>query len=247
MPGEFSKKYHKQTDFDFPLGRLPGDPQSWPKAWREIQHKEYPRLPKIKLPRSFLPLASLKEALSERRATREYDPNKSLSQKELATLLHYSAGVRPEKNEQGTIRRFYPSGGARYPLEIYLGVQKADKIKSGLYHYNVKEHLLENLSNENEDLELLKEGLLYPWSRDAAVFFFITAVWDRNFIKYKDRGYRIVLMEAGHLAQNLSLLCAALRIDCCHSVGFNNQRINEIFGLESETEDSLYLFIAGKQ
>jgi len=247
MPGEFSKKYHKQTDFAFSIGSLPSDPQSWPKEWREIEHKEYPRLPKIKLPRSFLPLVPLEKALSARHATREYDPGRNLSLEELSTLLHYSAGTRPRKKETDDIRRFYPSGGARYPLEIYPVIQKVDGIKPGVYHYNVKEHLLENLSNEKEDLELIREGLLYPWSRDAAVFFFITAVWERNFIKYKDRGYRIILMEAGHLAQNLSLLCAALKIDCCNSVGFHNERINEVLALENEIEDSLYLFITGKQ
>ncbi len=246
MSGEFSKKYHKQTDFNFPIGSLPSDPQSWPKEWKEIQHKEYLRLPKINLSRSFLPLKTLEEALFSRHATREYNPEKSLSLEELSTLLYYSTGIKPQKNETDSIRRFYPSGGARYPLEIYLAIQKADTINPGLYHYNVKYHLLENLSSENEDMELLKEGLLYPWSRDAAVFFFITAVWDRNFIKYKDRGYRIVLMETGHLAQNLSLICAALKINCCNSVGFNNQRINEVLDLESETEDSLYLTIIGK-
>lgn len=246
MPGEFSKKYHKQTDFNFPIGSLPSNPQSWPKEWKEIQHKDYPRLPKIKLSRSFLPLKTLEEALFSRHATREYNSDKSLSSEELSTLLYYSAGIKPQKDEQGPIRRFYPSGGARYPLEVYLAIQKVEGIDRGIYHYNVKSHFLENLSSENEDLELLKEGLLYPWSRDAAVFFFITAVWDRNFIKYKDRGYRIVLMETGHLAQNLSLTCAALKINCCNSVGFNNQRINEALGLESETEDSLYLAIIGK-
>jgi SagB-type dehydrogenase family enzyme len=246
MSGEFSKKYHKQTDFDFPIGTLPSNPQYWPKEWKEIQHKEYPRLPKVKLSRSFLPLKTFEEALFSRHATREYSLYKSLSLEELSTLLYYSAGIKPQKDEQAPVRRFYPSGGARYPLEIYLAVQKVDGISPGIYHYNVKEHLIENLSDDKEDLELLKEGFYYPWSRDAAVFLFITAVWDRNFIKYKDRGYRIILMEAGHLAQNLSLTCATLKISCCNSVGFNNQRINEVLCLESEIEDSLYLAIIGK-
>jgi len=246
MPGEFSKKYHKQTDFNFPLGSLPSSPQSWPKEWKEIQHKDYPRLPKIKLLKSLLPLGVFQEALFSRHATREYDPTKSLSLEEVSTLLYYSAGVKPQKNEEDPVRRFYPSGGARYPLEIYPIIQKVDGINPGIYHYNVKGHFLESLSEDREDLALLKRGLLYPWSRDAAVFFFITAIWERNFIKYKDRGYRIILMEAGHLAQNLSLLCAALKINCCNSVGFHNQLINEVLNLENEIEDSLYLTIIGK-
>ena len=119
-------------------------------------------------------------------------------------------------------------------------------LKPGIYHYNVKEHFLEALATEPEYLESLKEGLYYPWSREAAVIFLITAVWDRNMMKYQDRGYRIILMEAGHMAQNLALIAAALGIGCCNSVGFHNQRIDEVLDIEQEDENSLYMALLGK-
>ena len=162
-------------------------------------------------------------------------------------MLYYSAGTKPEYHGPAKkIRRFYPSGGARYPLEVYLLIQRVDGVEPGIYHYNVKDHRLELLTKEKKEIEKLKEGLFYPWSRDAAVAFFVTAVWERNFMKYKDRGYRIVLMEAGHLGQNLALTAAALGIGCCNSVGFHNQRINEVLDIENEDESSLYLALLGK-
>lgn len=246
MPGNFSKKYHRQTDFYFPIGKPPLSPQAWPKEWGEIHYKDYPRLPNIKLPQSFLPLDDLEKALVARRSAREYSPNENLSLTELSTLLYYAAGVRPAEKSSDDVRRFYPSGGALYPLEVYLAVQNVTGLDSGLYHYNVKEFILEALSADKEDLASLKESLLYPWSRDAGILIFITAVWDRTFIKYQDRGYRIVLLEAGHLAQNFSLISAALKIKCCPSLGFHNQRVNEILNLENGHEDSLYLILIGK-
>ncbi len=246
MFGIFSKLFHKQTNFNFPIGIPPSNPQYWPKEWKEIKYKSYPRLPKIKLSENFLPLGNLENAFRTRYSTREFNVNKKLSFDELSTLIYYSAGVKPTKEtDANLIRRFYPSGGARYPLEVYLGVQRVEGLEPAIYHYNVKDNLLENIGSK-EWIDELLPGLYYPWSREAAVIFIITAVWDRNFIKYKDRGYRIVLMEAGHLAQNLALTAAALNIGCCNSVGFHNEKINKVFDIENGDESSLYMAVLGK-
>lgn len=247
MDGIFSRKFHRQTDFDFPIGSEPPDPQYWPKEWTEIRHKEYVRFPKTELSKNILPLGELEKALKKRSSSREYDTKAELSFEELSTLLCYSAGVRTAgKSKSESVRRFYPSGGARYPLEIYLGIQRVQGMQPGIYHYNVKGNLLETLTTNPDDLESLREGLYYSWSREAAVILFITAVWNRNMMKYRDRGYRIILMEAGHLAQNFSLISSALGIGCCNSVGFHNGRINEVLDIEEEDEDSLYMALIGK-
>lgn len=243
----FSRKFHEQTNFDFPIGVKLIDPQYWPKEWTEIYHKEYPRFPKVRLSKKILELGELKNTFEKRFSAREYSTGEHLSLEELTALLYYSAGVKPSTAaDPNLVRRHYPSGGARYPLEVYLGIQRVGGIEPGIYHYNVKDHLLETLTTDLEYLESLKEGLYYPWSRDAAVIYLITSVWERNMMKYKDRGYRIVLMEAGHMAQNLALVATALDIGCCNSVGFHNQRINEVLDIEHEDEDSLYMALLGR-
>jgi len=247
MFGIFSKKFHKQTDFNFTLGMPPSDPQYWPKEWKEIQHKSYPRFPKMALSENILDLGNLRSSLENRRSQREFDRLKKISFEELSTILHYSAGINPrERKREETVRRFYPSGGARYPLEIYLAVQRVDGMIPGIYHFNVKDNTLETLTIEPEHMENILEGLFYPWSRQAAVALFTTAVWNRNFIKYKDRGYRITLLEAGHLNHNFALTAAALGVGCCNSLGFHNQKINEVLDIENEDEDSLYMTLLGR-
>lgn len=189
----------------------------------------------------------MENSLKERHSTREFDLKAEITLEELSTLLFYSAGVKPGTAlDPNLVRRHYPSGGARYPLEIYLGIQRVPGITPGIYHYNVKGHLLESLTTDYEYLESLREGLYYPWSRETAVVLLITAVWNRNMMKYQDRGYRIILMEAGHLAQNLALTATALKIGCCNSVGFHNQQINKILDIENEDEDSIYMAVLGK-
>lgn len=246
MLGSISKKFHKLTNFNFPIGSLPSNPQYWPKEWTEIHHKEYPRLPKIPLSYNFSDLGTLKKSLELRHSAREFNVNETLTEKELSTLLYYSAGTKPAPKNQDCVRRHYPSGGARYPLETYLVIQRVQSIEKGIYHYNIKKHALETLSTDVEDLTQIRDGLYYPWSREAALILFITSVWDRNFIKYKDRGYRITLTEAGHMAQNLALISASLDIGCCNSVGFNDIRISSILNIENGVEDPVYMALLGK-
>lgn len=246
MPGIFSKKFHRQTDFNFTPGLPPLNPQYWPKEWSEIHHKEYPRFPKKELSGNLLDLGSLKSSLKNRHSQRKFDWTKEISFDELSTILHYSAGLKPSGEKDEVIRRFYPSGGARYPLEIYLAIQKVEGVDPGIYHFNIKNNSLETLTTDPEYMENLLEGLLYSWSRQAAVLVFTTAVWNRILVKYKNRGYRIALLEAGHLGHNLALTASALGIGCCNILGFNNQIINEVLDIEDEDEDSLYLTILGK-
>ena len=243
MNGIFSKLFHKQTDFNFKIGTSPSNPQHWPKTWKEIQYKEYGRFEKIKLP-PVLSLGDFKSALENRHSLREFDLSKKVSFEELSTLIYYAAGVRPSQQDD-LIRRFYPSGGGRYPLEVYLGIQRVDGLEKGIYHYDIRQNQLEKVFDRSE-LKNIFPALLYPWSREAAVIFIITAVWDRNFVKYKDRGYRIVLFEAGHLMQNLSLVASALGIGCCNSVGFNNEVFNETLDITNRDEATLYISALGK-
>lgn len=246
MRGIFSKKFHKQTDFKFTLGASPSNPQSWPKEWKEIQHKSYPRFSQKKLSENFMDLGLLNDSLENRYSQREFDWLKKISFDELSTILHYSAGAKTFKRENTPVRRFYPSGGARYPLEIYAVIQRVEGMVPGIYHFNIKDKTLETLTTSPEYMESLLEGLLYRWSDQAAVILFTTAVWNRSFTKYENRGYRIALLEAGHLNHNFALTASALGIGCCNSLGFHNQRINEVLDIENEDEDSVYMTLLGR-
>src|SRR4029077_5789014 len=71
-----------------------------------------PQLPAVELPRPAHPDASLWSTLDRRRSARGFDGS-NLRLRALATVLDAGYGVR------GT-RRAVPSGGALYPLELYV-------------------------------------------------------------------------------------------------------------------------------
>jgi SagB-type dehydrogenase family enzyme len=249
-----SNFFHKETN-NKKFQEPPSDPSTWPEEWKRIYFKAYPRMPKVDLKPYLgqLPEISLSQVLEDRRSRRNFN-KKPINVETLSTLLYYSAGIKDLKKHiesgdwQGSFR-FYASGGARYPLEIYPLVLRGEGIlKPSLYHYYVKEHALENIWEKDflkEDQEWLEGALLYPWSRDAAVILFITAVFWRNQIKYGERGYRYILQESGHLGQNLYLVCEALGLGCCALGGFADEEVNKAIDIDGVTEASVYAFAIG--
>lgn len=245
----FSKKFHQQTNFNFRPGATPVNSGYWPKESKMVSHKNYPRFPKKELSHNFLKIEVSGDTFTSVNQQREFDWRNKLSLDELSTILHYSTGLISsnidKKNEPLSI--FYPYGEMRYPLELYLAIQLVDEIIPGIYHLNIKDETLETLTVDPDYMESIFGGLLYPQaSRQAAVAIFTTAIWDRNFIQYKGRGYRMALLEAGQLNHNFAIISSALGINCCSNLGFDNKIINEVLNIENEEEDSLYMTLLGR-
>ena len=224
------------------LRKIP--PGKWPREWRTICFKSYPRLPKIPLARIDLPVKSLQETLLTRQSQRKFS-NQPISFRLISQLLLYSAGVREQKTDWNKTRRTYPSGGARYPLEIYLAVLKNGEIPEGIYHYNVKEHSLEELLKGNFRQEIY-QAISQEMIKKAPLVLLISAVFQRTMQKYKDFGYRLILFEAGHLGQNISLVATNLGLKCCAIGGGDEDKINSLLDLDGESETVIYFFSLGK-
>ncbi len=64
-------------------------------------------------------------------------------------------------------------------------------------------------------------------------------------IKYKERGYRYILFEAGHLGQNIYLVSKALGLKCCAIGGFDDDKFHELLDIDGDNEAVLYAFAMG--
>lgn len=221
-------------------------PQSlWPAEWRTIHFKTYPRFPRWKLkPGKKLP-GNLEDILLNRKSRRDFSPKK-VSFEELSDILVWSAGLQPGlRGKRQFFRRMYPSGGGRFPLEIYPLVLRSS-LPAGLYHFNVYEESLEQLwpRDFSEDLG---QYMINPrqW-RKAALILFVTAIFERNQVKYGERGYRVIFKEAGHLGQNVYLVSEALGLKCCAVGGFYDEPVNRLLGVDGSHEAAIYSLVIGK-
>jgi SagB-type dehydrogenase family enzyme len=140
-----------------------------------------------------------------------------------------------------------PSGGALYPIEVYLAIFNVNGIEKGLYHYYPVGHLLEKIKfgdfrEELEECFITKETI-----QSANFVFLMTAVFNRNQVKYGERGYRYTLFEAGHIAQNVYLSSNAMDIGAVALGGFNDDLLNDFLGIDGEEESAIYALVLGKK
>ena len=214
---------------------IPFDTYKWPNNLKTIETKEYPRFPLFQLPQPVLAQTPYEKLLLRRVSNRDFADGTSIASQTFSNVLHAGAGISRREHGIEHSHRFYPSGGGRYPLELYLSLRGNQEIPAGLYHYNVGKHALEQLLGAEGD-EQIRALPTYPWVKDAAAIALITIVLDRTTRKYGLRGYRFALMEAGILTHNLYLASAAEGLACC-AVGSNNdRRIEEILDIDGENE-----------
>jgi len=215
--------------------------RNWPENWKKIYFKSYPRLTYIKLPLPGKNKADFFQTLKNRQSRRNFCST-PLTQEEISTLLYYSAGLR-QTHFFSSNRRFYPSAGARYPLETYL-ITINSEIPKGIYHYNVRSHILEKFSSFNK----LSLDCYFDQSfiKRSGAIIILSAVFKRTVIKYGQRSYRYIFIEAGHLGQNLSLIATSLGLKSCAIGSFFDEEINRLFDIDGVKESSIYCFALGK-
>ncbi|HMA32861.1 MAG TPA: SagB/ThcOx family dehydrogenase [Chloroflexia bacterium] len=208
--------------------------------------KEYLAAPLIPLPPAgALPLP-LGAAIRARCSCREFG-DRALLLAALATLLQASYGIQERvlAGDYELLTRPVPSGGGLYPLEIYLLVERVTGLGPGVYHYAVLAQALEHLPVAPlPPARLVDLFLGQTYAADAALVIVLTAVPARSLAKYGDRGYRLILLEAGHVAQNLNLVATALGWGSVNLGGFLDLELGEHLGLNGE-EVPLYALAVG--
>jgi SagB-type dehydrogenase family enzyme len=205
------------------------------------QMKEYPAAQQCALPGPGpVPLA-IGEAIARRRSCRRFS-EAPLPLAALSTLLQSAYGLgEPFLNGGQTMfDRPVPSGGGCYPLELYVLVRHVEGIPAGIHHYSARRHALEALGPlpKPDDLETL--FLSQPWVAKAHVVIVVTAVASRLLYRYADRGYRYLLIEAGHVGQNLALVATASGFGSLSLGGFYDDDVSCMLGLDASFELPLY-------
>jgi SagB-type dehydrogenase family enzyme len=197
--------------------------------------------PGVDLARGGLPRASLRGVIGRRRSSvaKQRCP---LALADLGALLEAAYAAVPRA--PGIVRRPVPSGGALYPLEIYILALDVRGLEPSVAHYNPFRHRLELLAPLNAGRA--SAALVDPALVDgAAALVVITAMFWRARFKYGVRGYRFALLEAGHVVQNAVLAAAALGMPALPVGGFYDRRLDALVGADGLDEASVYALLVG--
>lgn len=232
-------KFHKASSISKPYHI---SSSKWSESWRRIYYKGYPRFERIKLNRTVWSQTreDLVKTILKRRSSREYNLNSKISKEEISFLLLGTAITRKEGDLSYESYRAYPSGGARYPLEIYLIVLKSPDLNQGIYHYHMRSHSLEYLWPVTKK-EVQRCFPSQSFLVKCSAILVISSIMKRTTVKYKERGYRFALLEAGHLVQNICLLAQAKNKKHCPVGGFIDSELTKLLELDGEEELPLYV------
>jgi len=221
------------------------DGQAPPAIQRPERWKTYPEAEIVELPRTWPEQgADLLSILQHRRSLRSFAAE-FMSLEELALLLWASQGITGQAGSY--FFRTAPSAGALYPMETYLAIQRVKGLAPGIYHFDVQGFRLERLSALSPGQPLAEACLGQNFMAQAPVNFIWTAIFRRNMAKYGHRGLRYILLDAGHICQNLLLAAGFLGLGGCPVAAFFDDEVNGLLGVDGQEESVLYLASLGRK
>jgi SagB-type dehydrogenase family enzyme len=186
----------------------------------------------------------LGDTLGRRRSQRTF-ADSPLPLAALAAVLRAAYGVTGalQAGEAAQPVRAAPSGGALYPLELTVAARRVDGLSPGLYHFDPLDDALEEL--RTGAVPIAAATPFADVAAGAAAVLVVSGVFWRSRFKYGLRGYRFVLLEAGHAAQNALLAAAALALAAVPLGGFYDRRVDELIEADGVDESALYLVCVG--
>lgn len=149
--------------------------------------KRYPEARKVALARGTLGQRGLSDSL------RSVGPRtQGMQLSDLSDILHLASGVTLRRG--GNALRASPSSGALFPSELYVIARRVGGLAPGIYHFDPDQGRLDVLGG-------LPAGALADGGAEATVV--LASVFRRTGYKYRNRAYRYVTADAGHLLENL--------------------------------------------
>ena len=190
---------------------------------------------------------SLTRAFKERKSQRLYK-KASVSLEELSYLLYNTQGIRDYRPGKTATLRTVPSAGARHPFETYLACMNVEGLKRAVYRYLPETHQLLLVREYGDDMEevvghtALKQILV----GNCAVTFFWSAVMYRSEWRYPTHAQKVVLIDVGHVCQNLYLACEAIGCGTCGIGAYDQELADQLCEIDGEEEFVVYLAPVGR-
>lgn len=186
------------------------------------------------------------QLLQDRQSWRQYS-EQSLSLNELSYLLFCTQGVIAELGQGYASRRTVPSAGARHPYETYLAVNRVEGLEPGLYRYLPFDQQLLLLETSDNLPGLLAEATLgQRFVGQSAVVFVWSCIPYRAEWRYMNHAHKNMLIDAGHICQNLYLAAESIGAGTCAVGAYDQAAMDTLFELDGVDEYVVYLAPVGK-
>lgn len=180
---------------------------------------------------------SLINSLMNRKSNPEsLNSNSTINKSDIHDFIKYSF-IGSDKH------RAYPSGGGLYDVKLSVFINPAIEYESTA-----------NLACIDCDKSLLKFYAKKSWNQIAEAFIQKNLIHESKMVivmscdlyritrKYKDIAYKLIMLEAGHIAQNIQLYCTYKKWNSLPVKGFYDIKLNSLL---PESQSALYAVLIG--
>lgn len=231
---EASKVHAESVRWDLPgAARLARSPELRTMAGRSA--RRYDSRPVVPLPKAAPCDAPLGELLASRRSATAFGGG-PVPLDVLAGVLDRSYGLVTPRGT--TWLRPAPSAGALHPLDLFVVNRTVVGLRTGgLYHFDPFRRLLADVGDCHH--AALEEALQAPAvTADPSFVVVVSAMFWRSRFKYGQRSLRFVLMEAGHVVQNLTLVALAHGLHSRPLGGFQDDLLTALLPDHNGVDDA---------
>lgn len=220
----FLERYHELTKYDprtiDRLGEAQWDEQ--PTPWKEISGQE-----KIDI-RPYL--AFLQDAANDPGSWEPPPPAGQLDIASLVKLSWFAAGVNGIGGDPETpqLYRTVPSAGGLYPVELYWAVFDVPGMDPGIWLFHGPTFTLVPVWKGDFSKDIKAIFLDHPSLEGAGAVALLTGLFGRGRWRYKERTWRRMLLDAGHLAANLLEAAGRNRLDAALLTGFVDDGLSDL-------------------
>lgn len=176
---------------------------------------------------------SFEEALSKRRSVRLF-AGKPLESVQIGQLAWAGQGItEPQRG-----LRTAPSAGETYPIDLFFATQE------GLFVYRPAEHSLEQTSDQDIRSNLAAAASMQESVATAGCDIIVAGSVRKLTTQFRDKARTYMLLEAGHIAQNIQLQAVCLDLASVTIGGFDTNQVSRACGLLRGLEP-LYIICVG--
>jgi SagB-type dehydrogenase family enzyme len=186
----------------------------------------------------------LLDAINKRRSRRVFT-GASLTLEELSFLLWSCQGVEKVANEIRAFRTV-PSAGCRHPFETYVLVNRVEGLQPGLYRYLPIENQLCLVRADDDVAMEAHVASEEQYVLESAATFIWTVIPYRTEWRYLHHSHRVILMDVGHVCQNLYLAAESIGCGACALAAYDQSKMDAALGVDGEEEFAIYLAPVGR-
>jgi SagB-type dehydrogenase family enzyme len=238
-------QFMRETQYKFM--EQPDQQKGLPQPPLELPYDVTQRLIDLPAPDALaLEPVNLRELIEHRATVRNYSET-PITLDELSYLLWCTQGVKGLRESYVTLRTV-PSAGGRHAFETLLLANRVEGLEAGVYRFVASLHKLIRLDlGDNLTRRLTHASRNQEQVARSAVTFLWVAVPYRMTFRYGERGFRYLLLDAGHICQNLYLAAEAIGCGVCAIAAYDDEQLNTTLGLDGETQFVIYLASLGKR